>query len=182
MFSNARVNFLHFDGKRKLAFLLVLTRASVALEVAKQSLRASVQIAITWSTAVRGVNRNIGGHISSAVLCCRWIKMIPARNISIETMLVPQTLIFQSMTEHGPRSCNRSRLCSSVLFFSAIVYGVPSGWVTRGPVPVPICLAGRERFRVCVFPHFARTVVGVWRAFSSHRLGSGTSHCLWNSV
>ena len=86
MLYNARTNFLHFDGRRRQALFLILKRVHVALGLAKHALRAGVQIAIMWFIAVRGVSRNIGGHISSSVLCYKWIKMIPSSNISAEVM------------------------------------------------------------------------------------------------
>ena len=94
MLYNARTNFLHFDGRRRQALFLILRHVRVAAGLVKHAVRASVQSAIMLSIAVRGVSRNIGGHISSSVLCYKWIKMIPSGSMSAEVSSVPQTNYF----------------------------------------------------------------------------------------
>ena len=94
MLYNARANFLHFDGRRWQALFLILKHVRVVATLVKHAVCASVQSAIMSSIAVRGVSRNIGGHISSSVLCYKWIKMIPSGSTSAEVCSVPQTYYF----------------------------------------------------------------------------------------
>ena len=94
MLYNARANFLHFDGRRRQALFLILKHVRVVATLVKHAVCASVQSAIMSSIAVRGVSRNIGGHISSSVLCYKWIKMIPSGSMSAEVSSVPETNYF----------------------------------------------------------------------------------------